>query len=784
MHTASIYFLVLITPLITIKDDDSDFTITSDPNVDSDDFDGFPEEIKIKPTKPLPEKKISSATDDHSNDKFIVEEDEHVRADAIKENVRIIDLSDNQDNGLDPFKGYHWETFIVFICASYITIYVIGKLKNEAVAEYWYRQCFRQFLQEFALIGNYQNDSSIEEIDNNVIEHRKLQIQKENDCLFRLWLSGRKSIKNGLLIELHLSRRFCALQLLLNLGRKYSMTDYCSFTIELDNMDTFVLLVCCSQRANRRKIVAKRAADYPDISQFGVERKAAKYKSFTTAYSELTEPLDMLDSDARLRSAVEDNMVRLIHISDRYTGIKSDEDTTALPSTDHKSILYIEFNLSVDDIRCFDFALYLADKLTQFKLSRESKQRAINNRQAADEQVQKVVSRQRQEMARQKRDEKRKELSENDPEQLRRLNEKQNKKEIPRYLAAWRNTTYSTAARDLYRQISVALMQGNLKALHKSLPENEDYFNQMPSQDPKVQWTSGQGSEIISPSFVRLINEQREIGELSTEEAMPDMFTPMAISDETNYTNDDLDAVYSGAHSLSLTRMMSKTKNYADYFIIGKGASSISANDSNSKILMVSRDTTLPFHRSMLRRNMGECTVEQLNTTKFKRASDKEIRFHTVGEDAFTPESPSSSAITLLKNRKSTRIDIKQSVTTLDDGWKVTFDEALSATGTAVYVPEYLSDIIGSDRLFERVIRLQSTDDLNKAKTLIDKNEVRFIAIIGSKIESVELARTLAFKYPDIKIKLICYHKKGIVGQKLPSWFVQRCRQAHESVDI
>ncbi|KAI0988745.1 hypothetical protein GJ496_011334 [Pomphorhynchus laevis] len=257
---------------------------------------------------------------------------------------------------------------------------------------------------------------------------------------------------------------------------------------------------------------------------------------------------------------------------------------------------------------------------------------------------------------------------------------------------------------------------------------------------------------------------------------MPEMFAPMATSDETNYTNDDLDAVYSGAHSLSLTRMMSQTKNYADYLIIGGGANSVSAsnvikaNDPNSKILMVS--------------NMGEFTVKQLDTTKFKRAGDKEISFHTVDEDAFTSESPSSSSITLLKNRKATRIDIKQSVTTLDDGWKVTFDEALSATGTAVYVPEYLSDIIGSDRLFERVIRLQSTDDLNKAKTLIDKNEVRFIVIIGSQIESVELACTLASKYPDIKVKLICYHMKGILKQMLPSWFVQRCRQALKSVDL
>ncbi|KAI0978354.1 hypothetical protein GJ496_002600 [Pomphorhynchus laevis] len=59
----------------------------------------------------------------------------------------------------------------------------------------------------------------------------------------------------------------------------------------------------------------------------------------------------------------------------------------------------------------------------------------------------------------------------------------------------------------------------------------------MPSQDPKVRWTSGQGSEIISLSFDRskservnnisfdnqgdrLINEQRDIGALSTENAM------------------------------------------------------------------------------------------------------------------------------------------------------------------------------------------------------------------------------------------------------------------------
>ncbi|KAI0985611.1 hypothetical protein GJ496_002657 [Pomphorhynchus laevis] len=249
-----------------------------------------------------------------------------------------------------------------------------------------------------------------------------------------------------------------------------------------------------------------------------------------------------------------------------------------------------------------------------------------------------------------------------------------------------------------------------------SLPENEDYFGQMTSQDPKVRWTLGQGLEIISPSFDwskservnnislgnqgdRLINEHREIEALSTEEAMADIVAPMANSDETNYINDDLDAVYSGAHSLSLTRMMSQTKNYADYLIIGGGASSVSAINVN------------------VANEYGECTVFR------EISSHQEISFHTVDEDAFTSESPSSSAITLLKNRKATRIDIKQSVTTLDDGWKVTFDEALSATETADSVPEYLSYIIRSDRLFDRVIRLQSTDDIKEAKTLIDKNE-------------------------------------------------------------
>jgi hypothetical protein len=165
-----------------------------------------------------------------------------------------------------------------------------------------------------------------------------------------------------------------------------------------------------------------------------------------------------------------------IHISDQYTGMKVQNDSQQSPSnspnnantssntgsaaqqqdalnTSERSVrrvLIVAFNLVARNDRSLQvttetvgsdylrFVLHLIDRVGSFRFtSKESKTKAIKNRQRIEEQFLKNVYQQRQEQAQQRREEKRrvekeKIMQSDDPERQRKWEEKEHKREMKR----------------------------------------------------------------------------------------------------------------------------------------------------------------------------------------------------------------------------------------------------------------------------------------------------------------------------------------------------------------
>ncbi|CAF4598827.1 unnamed protein product [Rotaria sp. Silwood2] len=162
--------------------------------------------------------------------------------------------------------------------------------------------------------------------------------------------------------------------------------------------------------------------------------------------------------------------VEYIHISDQYTGMKGqngDQQSSSAPQTNTgtaaqqqdalntsersiRRVLIIAFNLMPHNGRSLQvtceslssdylrFVLHVIDRVGSFRLtSKESKMKAIKNRQRIEEQFLKGVNLQRQEQAQQRREEQRrvekeKIMQSDDPELQRKWEEKEHKREMKR----------------------------------------------------------------------------------------------------------------------------------------------------------------------------------------------------------------------------------------------------------------------------------------------------------------------------------------------------------------
>lgn len=253
-----------------------------------------------------------------------------------------------------------------------------------------------------------------------------------------------------------------------------------------DDIDSFVF--CLSQK----KAAAQLFNDMQDLNTFCSEKKLLPTNSGSTAglsidykyadflsssvaskyvlLNELTEvPNIVMDASLCKFMSKYPEMIEYLLISDQFVGIKTlagddqQNGTTTATTTETGSSLGIPksraililclnipgkgFNTTVEDIEsmqpALQLAMYLIDKASRVKLSREAKAKALKKRKEVTEQYLKYTNKQRQEAAQQRKEEKRRAekdriMNESDPEKQRRLEEKDQKKEKKKSLSKFK----------------------------------------------------------------------------------------------------------------------------------------------------------------------------------------------------------------------------------------------------------------------------------------------------------------------------------------------------------
>ncbi|CAF3809914.1 unnamed protein product [Rotaria sp. Silwood1] len=359
------------------------------------------------------------------------------------------------------WEAYYCEAIMMIALLGYLINFLIGRTKNSQLATTIYRSQRDLLQRNFSLVGDngQTSDTQTDEPINTM--------HKESENLYILWCSGRTSI-DSMLVELRFIKRQCLFNSLAALIK--SINDTIVYTIDYskDDMETFVFCLA------RKRCAAKLHRDMNDLSQFCAERKTADRKGLSTDYQILSELGEV--SSAIIDTKVADfiykfpDAIEYIHISDQYTGMKGQNGEQQSSSTSQtntgsaaqqqdalntsersiRRVLIIAFNLLPHNGRSLQvtceslssdylrFVLYLIDRVSSFRLtSKESKTKAIKNRQRIDEQFLKSVNQQRQEQAQQRREEQRraekeKIMQSDDPELQRKWEEKEHKREMKR----------------------------------------------------------------------------------------------------------------------------------------------------------------------------------------------------------------------------------------------------------------------------------------------------------------------------------------------------------------
>jgi len=253
------------------------------------------------------------------------------------------------------------------------------------------------------------------------------------------------------------------------------------FTIDYskEDMETFVFCLA------KKRCAGKLHRDMNDLSQFCSERKNPDKRGLNGNYQILTEIGEASSAiiDNRVLDFIDKfpDVLEYIHVSDQYTGTKVQSDnqqssTTASSSSSSNNtnattntgsaaqqqdalntseravrrVLIVAFNLVARNDRSLQvttesigsdylrLVLHLIDRVGSFRFtSKDTKGKAIKNRQRIEEQFLKNVYQQRQEQAQQRREEKRraekeKIMQSDDPERQRKWEEKEHKREMKR----------------------------------------------------------------------------------------------------------------------------------------------------------------------------------------------------------------------------------------------------------------------------------------------------------------------------------------------------------------
>jgi hypothetical protein len=336
------------------------------------------------------------------------------------------------------WQAYYAELLMLSGIAVYLLNYVLGRYKNQKIAQVFFDYNWNILESNFCLLG----DSTKVEDDQGTRNFLRM-----SDSLFQMWCSGRVCCE-GMLLELKLLKRQDLVAVISNIFRP--ARDSFRFTVEMskEDMDSVVFAV-----ANKKQ-AAKISKEYNDLINYCPDRRGGEKYGLPPQFvvmSELPETGSaVLDSRATSVIAKYANQIESIHYSDQFTGTKSTEPETTkdgiVKPPEPKRLLIFTFLLptntsgnnieqAVEEIQpLFQFVFHTIDRFKRIRLSKEGKLRADKNRAKVEEAYMKQTHAARAEAAAARKEEKRRQekeriLQEEDPEKQRRWEEKEQKRE-------------------------------------------------------------------------------------------------------------------------------------------------------------------------------------------------------------------------------------------------------------------------------------------------------------------------------------------------------------------
>ncbi|XP_048868822.1 PAT complex subunit CCDC47 [Brienomyrus brachyistius] len=332
------------------------------------------------------------------------------------------------------WESYYIEILMVTGLLTYIVNYIIGKNKNNRLAQAWLNSHRELLEKNFALVGD-------EGTSKDAVSTGKLN--QENDHIYNLWCSGRVCCE-GMLVQMKFLKRQDLLNVLARMMRP--MCDQVQVKVMLndEDMDTFVFAV------GTKKAMARIQKEMQDLSEFCGDKpkSGAKYglPEHLVILSEMGEVTDgMLDTKMVHFLANNADKIESVHFSDQFSGAKLvQEEGQPLKMPESRKTLLFTFNVpgmgnvSPRDMESLfplmDMVIYSIDKVKKFRLNREGKQKAEKNRARVEENFLKLTHTQRQEAAQTRREEKKRAekeriMNEEDPDRQRRLEEASQRRE-------------------------------------------------------------------------------------------------------------------------------------------------------------------------------------------------------------------------------------------------------------------------------------------------------------------------------------------------------------------
>lgn len=411
------------------------------------------EEVQSKAEEAQPEqvreKYHETVMQDDDEEAMVEEEDEIDEFNQYDEDEFVLPVNDEKSSGskknqkepqirivsVPPHLRSNWDSFylemlMVAGLVVYFINFIVGKSKNQKLANVWYSSHMSLLDQNFALVG----DDGKKPIENP-------GIHKESENVYTLWCSGRANVE-GMLVELKFIKRQDMIGVISQLIRP--SCDQLIVKVTLDELDTFVFCMAT------KKTAAKLSKDMTDISSFCPEKKAVdKYGlgSNFVVMCEIGEVASAVLGDPKITAIINKfpGLLDYLHFSDQYSGPKQPEETqpTKLPEIQKMLIFGFNFpgrgNPTVEDIEgmkpLMQLVFHITDKLRRFKLSKEAKSKAGKNRQRMEEAYLKATLAVRAEVAQAKREEKKRQeretmLEADDPDRQRKWEEREQKRNM------------------------------------------------------------------------------------------------------------------------------------------------------------------------------------------------------------------------------------------------------------------------------------------------------------------------------------------------------------------